>query len=69
MHQNLPGRLGALQLATRSEIAKSLGISLRHLDNLRDRRLIPFVVLGSCVRFDPAAVRLAMERLTVGAAQ
>lgn len=43
--------------------------SLRWLRELQRKRLIPFVRLGRRVFFDPAAVRTALEKLTVKARQ
>jgi excisionase family DNA binding protein len=46
-------------------VADQLGISPRHLRDLRAQRLIPFVRLGRSIRFDPVAVAQAVKRLTV----
>jgi len=32
---------------------------------LRKRRLIPYIKLGKSVRFDPAAVAAAIQKLTI----
>jgi excisionase family DNA binding protein len=47
------------------ELAKQLGCSRRHIASLRARRLIPYVRLGAAIRFDPAAVARALEKLSV----
>ena len=45
--------------------AELLGCSLRHLVNMRNRRLIPYVRLGKLVRYDPAEVERAIQKLTI----
>jgi excisionase family DNA binding protein len=45
--------------------AKLLGCSLRHLVNLRSKRLLPHVRLGRLVRYNPDAVQRAIEKLSV----
>ena len=45
--------------------AELLDCSLRHLINLRNRRLVPHIRLGKLVRYDPNAVQRALEKLTV----
>jgi hypothetical protein len=45
--------------------AEELGISLRHLANLKAKRLIPFVRLGGSIRYDPDQVRRALDKLSV----
>jgi hypothetical protein len=52
-------------LITEKAQAELLGCSLRHLINLRNRRLVPFVRLGKCVRYNPDAVQQALQKLTV----
>ena len=49
----------------RNEQAEQLQCSIRHLINLRNKRLIPYVRLGKSIRYDPAAVQRALEKLTV----
>jgi Helix-turn-helix domain len=53
------------QLLCEKEQAAQLQCSLRHLINLRNKRLIPYVRLGRSIRYDPAAVQRALEKLTV----
>jgi Helix-turn-helix domain len=53
------------QLLREKEQAKQLKCSLRHLINLRNKRLIPFIRLGRSIRYDPTAVQHALEKLTV----
>ena len=50
---------------TEEELAKELRVSQRHLINLRNRRLIPFVRLGRLIRYNRAAVEKAIQKLTV----
>jgi hypothetical protein len=52
-------------LVTEPAMAAACAISARHMRNLRARRLVPFVMLGTAVRYSPAAVRVALEALTV----
>ena len=52
-------------LITEKAQAELLGCSLRHLINLRNRRLVPFVRLGRLVRYHPDHVQKALEKLTV----
>lgn len=60
------GERSPLRKLEREEtIAERLGISARHLRELRSRQLIPFVRFGRSVRMDPEAVAQAVERLTV----
>jgi Helix-turn-helix domain len=58
-------RTRATRLLKEKEQAEALNCSLRHLINLRNRRLIPFIKLGGAVRYDPAAVERALAKLTV----
>jgi excisionase family DNA binding protein len=53
------------KLATGSEIAGLLNISPRHLVNLRERRVIPFIRLGRVIRYNRTAVSMAIAHLTV----
>ena len=50
---------------TEEELARELRVSQRHLINLRNRRLIPFVRLGRLIRYNRAAVEKAIQKLTV----
>ena len=49
-----------------SELAEILTCSVRHLQNLRRRKLIPYVRLGPrLVRYDPSDVERAIQKLTI----
>ena len=52
-------------LITEQEQAELLRCSLRHLINLRNQRLVPFVRLGRLVRYNPDQVEKAIQKLTV----
>jgi hypothetical protein len=52
-------------LISPKEQARRIDCSLRHLQNLKNRRLIPHIKLGRLVRYDPVAVQRALEKLTV----
>jgi|GEM_PF-2453467 len=48
------------------EVADHLRISERHVQNLRARRLIPFIKLSTrCLRFRLSDVERAVDKLTV----
>jgi hypothetical protein len=53
------------RLITEKQQAEQLQCSLRHLIDLRNRRLIPYIKLGRSIRYDPNAVQRALEKLTV----
>jgi Helix-turn-helix domain len=54
------------RLLTESEQAELLTCSVRHLQNLRRAKLIPYVRLGPrLVRYDPTAVERAIQKLTI----
>jgi hypothetical protein len=53
------------ELLTEVEQAKQLHCSTRLLRKLRARRVIPYVKLGRAIRYAPAAVARAIEKLTV----
>lgn len=53
------------QLVTIEEIAPFIGCSVRHVRNLRNQRLIPYVPLGRLIRYNPEKVMEAIEKLTV----
>jgi hypothetical protein len=57
----------APKLNTAREQAAQIRISLRHLQNLCNKRLIPFIKLGKSIRFDPVAVQKALQKLEVKA--
>jgi hypothetical protein len=66
MHQTAPVTQNQTdRLASGEEIVALLNISPRHLVNLRERRIIPFIRLGRVIRYDRAAVSAAITRLTV----
>jgi hypothetical protein len=52
-------------LITPNEQAARLSCSLRHLQNLKNRRQVPHIKLGRLVRYDPDAVQGAIDKLTV----
>ena len=60
-----PAPISLPKLISEHDLAETLGISKRHLGNLRTRRVLPYVMLGKSVRYDPAAVRQVLDRLTV----
>jgi hypothetical protein len=45
--------------------ASRLSVSWRHLQELRKKRLIPYIKLGRRVLYSPEAVARALENLTV----
>jgi hypothetical protein len=53
------------RLNTEKQQAAQLQCSLRHLVDLRNKRLIPFIRLGRSIRYDPNAVQRALEKLTI----
>jgi excisionase family DNA binding protein len=55
------------KLLTEDDVAGLLNVSLRHVRNLRARRLIPFVRLGRSIRFPVHSVQDALKKLTVEA--
>lgn len=52
-------------LLTEKQQAARIPCSPRHLVNMRNRRLIPYIKFGRLVRYDPVAVARALEKLTV----
>ena len=52
-------------LITEKAQAQLLGCSLRHLINLRNRRLVPYFRLGRLVRYNPNEVERAIQKLTI----
>jgi hypothetical protein len=58
-------------LINEAEMAKLLGCSLRHIKDMRYRRMIPYIQLAkggrgpSGIRYNPEAVARAIEKLTV----
>lgn len=55
--------VSGIEWLTKTEIAKHLKCSIRHINNLMCRRVLPFVKLGRFVRFDRAACDLAMKKI------
>jgi hypothetical protein len=53
------------RLITEKQQADQLQCSLRHLVDLRNKRLIPFIRLGRSIRYDPDAVQRALQKLTI----
>jgi hypothetical protein len=53
------------KLISEKQLAEILGVSSTHLGHLRKRRVLPYIVLGKTVRYEPDEVRLAIDRLTV----
>jgi len=54
------------RLVTKPDLAEQLNLSVRSIDNLVRRRAIPIIRLsGRCVRFDPEAVRRALNKFEV----
>jgi hypothetical protein len=53
------------ELITEKQQAAMLKCSPRHLVNLRQKRIIPYVQLGRLIRYNPVAVSRALEKLTV----
>lgn len=49
------------------EVATMLGVSRRHITNLRLRRLIRFYRIGRSIRFSPANVNEDLQRMLVQA--
>lgn len=41
---------------TRVEVAQKLGVTLRTIDELKTKRLIPYTKIGRCVKFYPEDV-------------
>lgn len=51
---------------TRPELAEVLGLTVRGIDSLTRRRVIPVVKLsGRAVRYNPEAVQRALDNLTI----
>lgn len=57
--------MGDETLWTRAEVATRLGVSLKTIDRLRSRGLLPFVRLLRAVRFRPGDVRRLTDQLAV----
>jgi hypothetical protein len=65
-YPNSPLTLGNILVNERT-MSEACALSSRALMRLRARRLIPFVKLGGAIRYSPAAVQQALEKLTVRA--
>lgn len=57
--------LTAPRLNTTREQAAQMGCSVRYVQILRAKRLIPFFKIGKSVRFDPLAVHKALQKLCI----
>ncbi|CAN5583740.1 hypothetical protein BH09VER1_BH09VER1_40270 [soil metagenome] len=53
------------KLLNEREMAQRLSCGERHLRRMRQEGKVPYVRLGSLVRYDPAAVGRALERYVV----
>jgi excisionase family DNA binding protein len=60
-------QISAPRLNNPREQAAQMGCSLRTLQNLCAKRLVPYYKLGRLTRFDPAAVHAALKRLEIKA--
>jgi excisionase family DNA binding protein len=56
-------------LLTREEVARQLNISLRTVDRVRRRGLLPAVQIGKAVRFDPRVVAQFITQSTCSTAE
>lgn len=70
MHANSPNSTKNIPTQTQplidpKEQSRRLGCSLRHLQNLKNRRMVPYIKLGRLVRYNPDAVQRAIEKLTI----
>jgi len=54
-----------MKLVREKKLLEDLPFSARHLWNLRRRRLIPYMKVGRCVMYNPAAVERALEKLEI----
>ena len=54
-----------VQLLTEKQQAALLRVCERHLINLRNKRLIPYIKLGRSIRYDPEAVQRAIQKLSI----
>ncbi len=55
-----------MNLVTEKELAENyIKCSERHLINMRNKRILPFIKLGRSVRYDLHAVEKALEKLVV----
>lgn len=54
------------ELLNEKQAAHSLGLPVRTLQQWRlQRRVLPFVKIGKCVRYDPAMIAQHIEKNTV----
>lgn len=51
-----------IEWTTRSEMARHFKCSVRHVNKLMNRRILPFLKIGRFVRFDLAACDQAMKK-------
>jgi excisionase family DNA binding protein len=54
-----------IEWRTKRQIARHLKCSVRHINKLMKRRVLPFLKMGRFVRFDVAACDLALKRIEV----
>ena len=54
-----------MELLTVKQQAARLRVCERHLINLRNKRLIPYIKLGRSIRYNPEAVQRALAKLEV----
>lgn len=56
------------KLLSRQEVAEMLGLTVRGIESLTRRRVLPVIkISGRAVRYDPDAVRHVLENLTIQA--
>lgn len=48
-------------MLTRSQLAARCGLSLRTIDDLASRGILPFFKIGKSIRFDPTEVEAALR--------
>ena len=53
------------QLLTPKEMSERLSISPRHLQKLKEQRLIPHIKMGKSVRYNAENVFKALDKLTI----
>ena len=64
-HEASPKPASSIALIDNKQAARLLSMSVRKLDDLRDRGLIPFVVIDRRIRFSVAALERWIEERTV----
>ena len=53
-----------LKLQTKKDLASEKNVSVRCIENWMNKQIIPFLKVGSVVRFDPTAVDAALSKYT-----